>query len=253
MKLKTRLLLPLGAVLTAAAVFTSGCTGLATPAAAQTPEQPRSGITVVGEGQVAVKPDVAYITLGVQTTGATAQAAMQENANRMTQVIDRIRALGIPDQDIQTSSVDLWPVYSDQSGRPEPMLQQEDTPRITGYRASNNVRITISDVSQAGTILDGVVDVGANTISGIQFSVKDDSQAKQQALAQAITQARQKADAIAQSLGVSITSVSLVQEEFSGGIVAPRMAMAQDAAAGTPIMTGELEVTARVQVTYSFQ
>ncbi|MHB1414157.1 MAG: SIMPL domain-containing protein, partial [Chloroflexota bacterium] len=88
----------------------SGCaTPLATPASAQSAES--KGITVVGEGKAIAVPDMATLTLGVESTGDTAQAAMNANSSQMNQVIEKLKALNLTDRQIQTSGINLYPVY----------------------------------------------------------------------------------------------------------------------------------------------
>ncbi len=204
---------------------------------------PLNGISVTGTGTAVAVPDVAYINLGVQTTGATAKAAM-----------------GIADRDIQTSGVNVMPIYRQQTMQPvQPMQPIQPTepngvPQITGYQASNSVRVTINDVSKAGEILDGVVSVGANNVSGIQFGIKDDTKLRQQALTEAAKSAKPKAQAIADALGVKITSVASVQEQgFGGAVPMAAASIAMGKGDSTPVMPGELTVTANVTITYNFQ
>ena len=225
----------------------SGCAApLATPASAQSAEP--KGITVVGEGKAIAVPDMATLTLGVETTGDTAQAAMNANSSQMNRIVEKLKALNLTDRQIQTSGINLYPVY-EQKNQPMP----EQLPNIIGYRASNNVTITINDLSQAPAILDGVVNVGANSISGLQFGIKDDASLRRQALADASKQAQDKAKAIADALNVQITGIASVTEQSSSAPV-PMRDMAQSvAAAGVPVMAGELGVNAQVQVTFSYQ
>ncbi len=234
----------------AGALLLAGCAGgQAATAAAANPEP--TGITVVGEGKAIATPDVAYVSLGVETTGDTAKAAMEENSRRMNEVVGQLKGLGIAERDIQTSGINLQPIYEPM--RPE---QTATRPNIVGYRASNTVTVTINDLAQAPAVFDGVVKVGANSISGLQFGIKDESRLRQQALAEAAKQSQGKAKAIADALGVTITGVASVQEDFSGGPVPLRdakAALAAEQAASTPVLAGELTITARVQVTYRYQ
>ena len=235
-----------------AAALVAGCTGTAQVPTASAQSAPLTGITVTGTGTAVAVPDVAYISLGVQTTGATAKDAMDANATQMTQVVDKIKALGIADRDIQTSGVSVNPVYDQKSVQPN---GSSGMPQITGYMANNSVRITINDVSKAGDILDGVVSVGANNVSGIQFGLKDDTKLRQQALTEATKNAKPNAQAIADALGVKLTSVASVQEQNSGGPI-PMAAAAPSAGRGdttTPVLPGELTITANVTITYNFQ
>ncbi|MHB1007085.1 MAG: SIMPL domain-containing protein [Chloroflexota bacterium] len=243
-----------------AAALIAGCAGTAQVPTAAAQSAPLNGISVTGTGTAVAVPDVAYINLGVQTNGATAKAAMDSNATQMKQVVDKIKALGIADRDIQTSGVNVMPIYRQQTMQPvQPMQPIQPTepngvPQITGYQASNSVRVTINDVSKAGEILDGVVSVGANNVSGIQFGIKDDTKLRQQALTEAAKSAKPKAQAIADALGVKITSVASVQEQgFGGAVPMAAASIAMGKGDSTPVMPGELTVTANVTITYNFQ
>lgn len=241
------------------ATVLSGCSGAQTPTvAAQSSEPP--GITVVGEAKVFAVPDVAYISLGVESTGATAKQAMDENARRMNEVVAQIKALGIAERDIQSSGISLYPVYEDKRvmtpSMPTEPVEPVGTPTIVGYRASNQVRLNIYDLDRAPEVLDGVVGVGANSVSGLQFSIKDDSKLRQQALSDAAKQTREKAQVVAEALGVRITSIASVREEYYGGpipVAEARAASMQGMGDSTPVMAGELTVSARVMVTFNYQ
>lgn len=243
------------AALAVGVTLLSGCAGAQVPTVtAQSQES--TGLTVVGEGRVFAAPDVAYINLGVETTGQTAKEAMDQNAVRMNQVVERIKALGVQERDIQTSGINLYPIYEQKREiMPSTPVPPDQSPTVVGYRAGNSVRIAIYDLKRAPEVLDGVVSVGANSVSGIQFGIKDDSQLRQQALAAAAKQTQEKSKVIADALGVRITSIHSIREESYGGpvpLAEARAAMAQSADS-TPVMSGELTVTARVSVTYNYQ
>lgn len=257
----------LAAALAALAAFVAACTPSPTPtptaAAAPRPSgiapaagelaagrptlaggiaQGPSGIAVAGEGQVSGKPDIAYISIGVQTQAPTASQAHQENATAMDRVVARVRGLGIPEKDIRTSGLSLFPVM-------------EKGERIIGYRATNNLTVTAADVGIVGKVLDEAVAAGANTAGSIRFGFKDEEKLRQQALEAAAKNARAKAEAIARGLDLQIKGVEAVQEE---GVVMPMpvpRAMGAEfapAAPPTPVMPGELTITARVRVTFSY-
>jgi uncharacterized protein YggE len=203
------------------------------------------GLTARGEAVVRVEPDVAFISTGVLTRGQTAQAAQDENTRLMAAVIQAIRAAGVAEQDIRTSGVALHPVYDRQPNA------------ITGYQAVNTVRITVQDVAKTGGILDAAVTAGANQASNVQFGLKDDSAPRRQAFGEAVKAARADADAMAAAAGLRIVGVQSLVDESAGGPTSPefgRVAMAAPASAGpVPVQPGQLAVTARVRVVYSFQ
>ncbi len=230
----------------------AGCGAQAAATPAQAADKLPAGITVVGEGQVYAVPDIARVNFGVETTGDTAKAAMDQNSQQLNQVIAKLKSLGVGDREIQSNGLSVYPVYEQKSPQPEPT---NTPPRIVGYRASNSVTVTISDLSKAPDVLDGVIAAGANNVSGLSFSIRDDSQLRQQALGEAGKQAQAKAKVVADSLGVKIVSVASASEDVS--ISSPPMPLAARAAASSadsvPVAAGEMTVTARLQVTYNIQ
>jgi uncharacterized protein len=192
-------------------------------------------VTVTGHGTATVTPDMATITLGVQTKAADAQSALKENANRMTAVIASVKSHGVSANHIQTSDLSIY--FDDQNGQ---------------YIVSHSVNVRVDDVNSVGIVLDSAVDAGANTSWGVQFGLKDTSSAQSQALQNAVSDARKHADAIATGLGVTVSGVGSASEvSYSNPIIyGPRASAAP--AATTPVQPGELSITADVQVVYTF-
>jgi uncharacterized protein YggE len=199
------------------------------------------GITVSGSGRVAATPDEAFVTAGVQTRATTAQDAQAANNRAMQAVVDAIKALNVPDRDIQTSGISLYPVYS-----------QGQT--LSGYNASNSVTVTAENIDQAGAVLDAAVRAGANQTGGIRFGLKDDAPLRNKALAAAAADARSKADALAAALGLQVTGVQAISEQSVGGptYTPPREVAAAGAAPAVPVEPGQLDVTAQVTIVFSY-
>jgi uncharacterized protein YggE len=204
-----------------------------------------SGITVVGEGTIRAEPTIAYVSTGVQSRGQTAQQAQAENTRVMNAVIQAIKQQGVADQDIRTSGVNLSPIYE----------RQPNT--ISGYQATNSVRVTVQDITKTGQVLDATVQAGANLTGNVAFDFKDDTELRKQALDQAVKEARVRADAIANAAGLRVVGVQSMTDESSGRPEAPEMAraamMQADAAGPVPVQPGQLAVTARVRIVFAFQ
>ena len=213
-------------------------------------------LTVTGDGESSSRPDRAVVRLGATAQAETASAA-QEQVNQVVQAaVEAIRAAGIREEMISTAGISLYPVYSDQAPRPLPGggQQRPPEPRIVAYRASNSVRVIVDDLTKVGDVIDEAVKAGANQIEGLSFELKDDTAARREALTGASKQARAKADAIAQAMGLRIDGVFQVTE---GGVqvMQPRMELARAGvaamdAAGTPVQPGQVDVHASVTVTY---
>ena len=181
---KTSLIVVLGVlVLAAAVVLSSGVLSAnaaanAAPAAqAVTPAPagqvlPRT-ITVVGRGEVKVKPDVANTTVGVEALGPTVDAAMADAEARMTSVLNALKQMGIADKDIQTSN---FSVNFERQMEQKPVSAQATPgkfePPAGFYRVSNMVQVTIRDMDTVGDVIDTAVKAGANNVWGINFALK---------------------------------------------------------------------------------
>lgn len=199
------------------------------------------GIVVSGNGVIRVKPDEATLTAGVQSRGTTAEDAQSQNNATMQKVVDAIKAAGIPDANVRTSGISLYPIYADNQV-------------VTGYSASNNVVVVVDQMSQVGAVLDAATKAGANVESSVQFGLKDDSAAKGQALQAAAADAKAKANALASALGLQITSIESVSEGSVSTpvFVAPRAAAAAQSAASVPVQPGEMDVTAQVTIVFGY-
>lgn len=237
-------------LLTAAAVvWTSNPVASAQPVQANT-QASEKGITIVAQGQVTAKPDIAWITIGVRTTAVTARQAMDENNAAVAAVIAKLESMGIAKKDMQTGNISLYP----QTKAPRP--EEAGPEQIVAYWANNSLRVTVRNLGTLGAVLDAAVSAGANSVSGIRFGVDDDSKLRDEALKEAIKTARAKADLVAEGLGLRVTgvqSVSLESYATPGPVYYEVAAPAARMAAGeVPVETGELTFTASVRVTFVF-
>ena len=197
-----------------------------------------STITVTGNGTVDSTPDQASFDFGVTTNGATAAQALSSNSARARAIIDALKKAGIPSADIQTTQVSLWPQTSS-NGKV-----------ITGYQASNSVNVT-APLGKSGALVDAAVGAGANNVDGPTLDVAQKSALYNKALDSALSDAKQKAQAIAGAAGLTLGTVLKVHE---GGQSTP-VVYAEAALAGSkampPIEAGTQKIQASVTVTYS--
>lgn len=211
-------------------------------------------IRASGTGQVQVRPDMATIQFAVETTGTTAQAAAEANADRMDQVIQALRGAGVANEDIRTSGYSLYPEYAIQ-----PRDDPNAPPQIRGYRASNQVSVRSTDLDGLGQLIDVALAAGANRMNGVSFELRDSEGARAEALREAVLAARASAETIAGALGVTLGAV--IDASTSADPVRPvyqEYGMAMDmrmsvAAAPTPIQPGEQTVTAVASIIYEIQ
>ena len=195
-------------------------------------------------GEVNRAPDMATISLGVQTEAPTAAEAMRLNAVKMNQVIAALKKGGLADRDIQTSGLSLNPQY---------VYQENLPPRLTGYQVSNQVTIIVRDLTKLGQVVDATVNAGATNVGGIQFGLQNSAAAEDAARAEAVKVLLARMNLYARATGYS--GARLVTLSEGGGYSPPQpmpmMAMARmDKAESTPVQAGELKVRIDVNATF---
>jgi uncharacterized protein YggE len=193
-------------------------------------------ITVSGNGTVTSVPDRAEVGFTVDTQAKTAAAALAQNAAAASKVIAALKGAGVAAADIQTSQVSLSPQTS------------QDGLTILGYSASNSVSVR-SPIAAAGTLIDTAVAAGADSVSGPSLSLSEQDSLYRDALKQAVADAKLKAQALADSAGLTLGDAQSITE---GSVATPvPMAGKLNAPASTPIEPGTQDVQATVTVTYA--
>jgi hypothetical protein len=202
-------------------------------------------LDISATGEVTRVPDVAIVSAGVVSRSASASGALQDTANRMSQVLAALKRAGVADRDIQTSNVSLNPEYR---------YPENQSPQLVGYTASNNVTVRFRDIRSSGKILDALVAVGANQINGPTLTVDKPESALDEARAKAVAIGRARAELYAHSLGLRVVRIVSVNE--SGGYAVPPpvpMMMAQARKADTSIEAGEQKLQVNVAMTFELQ
>jgi len=205
--------------------------------------EPDRTISVGGTGTVTIVPDVADLHVGVVVQRTKVADARAAAATAMEGVVAALRAAGVAERDIRTTTLSLQPVYDYNSNGA--------APKITGYELRNGVVATIRDLDRLAEAVDGALVAGGTTLDGITFRVDDPSAAEDQARTQAMKQARARADALASAAGVSIIGVASISEQSSPTPwpVPYAGALRADEAA-TPILPGTSDITVSVSVVY---
>ncbi len=209
---------------------------------------PPRTLVVAGEGFVMAKPDQATVSVGVITEGDSASLALAENTTRMTALIQKVGELGIPETDVQTSDLSVYPRYA----APDP-AKPGTIPAITGYTVSNMVTVTLHDLQKVGTALDKFVTMaGANNVNGLSFGFAESTSLQDDARKKAVADAARKAALYASAAGVKLGALQSITEE-SVGFPMPYQAMMGRAREMTavPIAPGENKVSASVRLTYA--
>jgi len=208
-------------------------------------------ISVSGEGKVMANPDIGELNFGVQTgRQETAEEAMKILADKMTAVIDAVKAQGVEDKDIVTQYLNLNPSYDWDEGK---RIDQ-------GFEATQNVRVKVRNLDNMTAILGAATSAGANQAGSVNFTIDDPEELRAQAREKAIINGQEKAAALAAQLGKKLGKLKGFGE---GGYGVPRYekVMMMDAEMGMggggpvapPLPSGEQEVSVNVSLTYELK
>ena len=244
-KMKTKALLISAFVLFA--VLLSACASTILPAA---PAQsaPRT-LSVNGTGKVSLKPDIAYIYVGVHTENPGAAEAVAENNANTQKLIDALKAIGVDASDIQTTN---FSIYQNNQVGPDGKSSG------TYYSVDNSVNLTVRNLGQLGSLLDAAVKAGANNINNIQFDVADKTKALSQARVEAVKAAKAQADELAAAAGVQLGNIQSIQyADATPGPIMYGKGMGGGAAAAVnvsvPINPGQTDITVNVTLSYEIK
>lgn len=219
-------------------------------AVAPTTSLPRT-ITVVGEGTVRIKPDIARASIGVETLGDSVKATTAESTKTMDAIIAALKGMGVQEKDIQTSGFSVW---VDRARTPEGELTGKAT-----YHVSNMVNVTIRDLDKVGELLDAAIEAGANSIHGVSFALDEPKKLQSEARQTAVTDALTKAKELATLHNAQVGAVVSVSEIVGGGggyydsnfVAMEAMYRSGLGGGGAGAITpGELELSLRLQVVY---
>lgn len=206
-------------------------------------EETQRQITVIGQGEIRTVPDIAIMSIGVETEAASPSAALADNRSLMIAAMAKLKEAGIADQDMQTRQLGVWPIHGDRRNPGE-------TPRIVAYRVSNQLGVTLREIERIGEILDQAVADGANTINGPTFSVADPAPLMEAARDAAVADAMAKAERYAAAAKVELGDVLSISES-GGGPPVVRQMRAEAMAASTPIAAGESTFSASVTMVFA--
>lgn len=210
-------------------------------------------LRVEGTAVIAVQPDRAVLDIGYKGENADSTTAQKQAADAINGVISAVKALGIEDEDIQTTSIRTYPVYADKLF----------SPKIASYCVEHMLAITVNDLSQVGDVLDAALNAGANQANNISYAASNEDELYQQALTQAVKKAMAKAEAMAVAAGVwigqpvQIYESSYYRPQYSrqsldtGAINMD--AKEASAAFGGTVMASDLEIMATVSIVYTIR
>ena len=251
-----------------AVLLLSSAAGIAQPVPSAPVPAIGSGSTLLSlsaEGRSRRTPDVAIFNAGVVTQAQNASAALSENSRRMDRVIAALKRAGIADRDIQTSAISLQPRYSNPELEAQiraretrqPYVPSNETPRIIGYDARNNVQVRVRRLELMGRIIDTLIEQGANQVDGPSFTLDEPRAALDEARVEAIAEGRQRAELYARAAGLRVARILSISE--GGGFYPVQEIMVTASRMGgppppppppTPVAPGELTLGVNVSMQF---
>lgn len=168
-------------------------------------------IVVNGYGKVTGQNDIAVTNIGYSNTNKDVAKAQADNKKVMDQIMDELKKLGVAEKDLQTS-YSIYPDYN---------YTQQKGQELVGYRVSNQVSVKIRDLSKIPSILGLAGKYGATEVGGLNFTIDDSENLKAAARAEALTDAKAKAQVLADSLGVRLADVVNYNEYESANYYEP--------------------------------
>jgi uncharacterized protein len=197
-----------------------------------TEKNPRE-VTVVGAGQVQGVPDTLTADVGIEFTAPDVSGAMNQTNDRQQAVINALTAAGVDRKDISTTDVSLQPEH-DGSGN-----------TITGYRATNSIRVKIHPTDKASHVLAVIVGTGgdATRINSVSYSIADDSQLVKDARARAFQDAKNRAEQYAQLSGLMLGKIVSISETAGGAATMPPAPPRSGMQAAVPLEPGQQTVS----------
>ena len=207
-------------------------------------------LSVTGSGTVLVESDLAIVTVGVQETSKDVLEAQSTVNEKIAAIKQALLDAGVEESEINTDSINIYANYD----------YSDNTEVIVGYTARNSLSVRTTDMDNVGSLIDAAFAAGANTLDNVQFTVQDDTQAREQALTMAVEDARRKADVLASAAGLQVASIERISE---GGVSVydsmrnyaadTVMAAKESGGAGTLVQAALVSVDAMVSMEFELQ
>ena len=205
--------------------------------------QERRVMTVTGVGKLSVEPNIVRIQLEVITENNELRQAQQENSNIMNRVIGSLLELGIERENIKTTSYNIFPQYDYVEGKQ----------LFRGYKVTNAITITTTNIDQAGSIIDVAVQNGVNSVSNIKFDVENEQLEYRKALSLALRDALAKAQSMAKTMQLQLDPHPIkISEVANEQPVAYPIFSTMERGASTPIEQGQITIKAVVNVQFQY-
>ena len=209
---------------------------------------PTNTINISATGEVFAAPDVANFSVSVVKEAKTAVDAQNQNAEAINKIVKFLKDSGIEDKDVKTSGYNIYPKYD---------YLEHQGQVFKGYEVTQSLDVKVRKIDEAGKILSGAVEMGANQVGGINLAIDNEDALKRAARQAAINEAKQKADDLVKDLGVNLGRLVSFSES-SGGYPTPLYGMMKaeglgGGATAPEIPTGENKISVSVNLTYEIR
>ncbi|MGO8147084.1 SIMPL domain-containing protein [Rhizobium leguminosarum] len=224
----------------------------AAPAFAQEAKPREPVISVTGDGESSVAPDMAIVNLAVVKQAKTAREALDENNKAMNDVLAALKSGGIAERDLQTSGFSIQPQYN----YPQPVDGQQQPPQLIGYQTINSVTVRLRDLAKLGAVIDQSVTLGINQGGEIQFTNDKPDAAIEEARKAAVADAVKRAKTLSEAAGVKLGRILEINENVPRAMPQPvyRATMMKEASdAAVPVQGGENNYNVSVTVTFAIE
>lgn len=204
-------------------------------------------ISFNGEGKVSAKPDIAKIEFAIITEGKTSKEAQEANSPKSKDVVNFLKKQDIDDKDIKTISYNIFPKYN---------YQRLGNPEIIGYEVNQKFEVKVRDLEKTNAVVDGLTSVGVNNIANLGFTIDDPEKLQAEARAQAIADAKQKAQDLEKQLGINLGKIVNFSEGnygFPGPIAYDTKSLGGALNHGPELPPGENEIKVDVTITYQIK
>jgi uncharacterized protein YggE len=224
----------------------------AAPAFAQEMKPREPVISVTGDGESSVAPDMAIVNFAVVKQAKTAREALDENNKAMNDVLAALKGGGIAERDLQTSGFSIQPQYN----YPQPVDGQQQQPQLIGYQTINSITVRLRDLAKLGAVIDQSVSLGINQGGDIQFTNDKPDAVIDEARKNAVASAVKKAKTLSEAAGVKLGRILEINENVPRAMPQPvyRATMMKEASdAAVPVQSGENNYNVSVTVTFAIE
>jgi len=210
-------------------------------------------INVSETGTVYAVPDTAVVTFSTITQESTIDNALQKNSDKTNSIIDFLKRQGVQATDIKIVDFNIYPQYEWQTKGVDLTVYPTGKRVIVAYQAVESVEVKMRETDLIGRNIQGSVEAGASQVSGLKFMIDKENDFKEQAREQAIAAALTKAQATAKKMGVRLGSpVSFTESSF-----VPVYSATDKSTVGTgsnmQIVVGENAIQVTVNISYEIQ